>query len=156
MKFISANKKVIINLFFAIIIPCCCSFVLASEIHFETRKIQIGKVKNILVEIADTEEKQERGLMFRKSLPKDQGMLFIFEIERPLSFWMKNTFIDLSIAYINANKEIIDIQDMKSTNSMQINFPNYPSKYPAKYALEMNLGWFKKNKISVGQKVNWK
>jgi uncharacterized membrane protein (UPF0127 family) len=79
-------------------------------------------------------------------------MLFIFENEQILSFWMKNTFIDLSIAYIDKNKKIVDIQEMKATNQMMVgDLPSYPSAKPAMYALEMNKGWFKKNKIEIGQ-----
>ena len=84
--------------------------------------------------------------MYRNSLPKDEGMLFIFDEERTLSFWMKNTYIDLAIAYFDKNQKIVDIQEMKATNSLMLEEPpSYPSAKPALYALEMNSGWFKKN-----------
>jgi uncharacterized membrane protein (UPF0127 family) len=72
-----------------------------------------------------------------------------------LSFWMKNTRIPLSIAYIDANRAIIDIQDMVPASDIEKFPPSYPSKKPAQYALEMNLGWFVKNKIKVGDKINF-
>lgn len=106
--------------------------------------------KKIKVELAQTPNQHERGLMFRKSLPHDQGMLFIFEEEMIRSFWMKNTIIDLSIGYFNKDKKLIDIQEMKSTTMMQVDLPSYPSRGPAQYALEMPSGWFAKNKIEVG------
>ena len=79
------------------------------KISFEKQKIKIGS-KIIHVEIAKTPDQHQYGLMNRNSLPENNGMLFIFENEQTLSFWMKNTFIDLSIAYIDKNKQIVDIQ----------------------------------------------
>ncbi len=119
------------------------------EFVFKKDKIKLGK-KVVEVEIADTAELTARGLMFRESLEKDKGMLFIFDKEGPLSFWMKNTFIDLDIAYFDKNKKLIDIQSMKATSKAQLQFPSYPSRGPAQYALEMNLGWFARNHISKG------
>ena len=67
---------------------------------------------------------------------------------------MKNTFVDLSIAYIGANKEILEIIDMKAMkSSLDVDVPSYPSSVKAQYALEVNQGWFKKNKIKVGDKL---
>jgi uncharacterized membrane protein (UPF0127 family) len=125
------------------------------KISFEKQKIKIGS-KIIHVEIAKTPDQHQYGLMNRNSLPENNGMLFIFENEQTLSFWMKNTFIDLSIAYIDKNKQIVDIQEMKATNQMMVgDLPSYPSAKPALYALEMNKDWFKKNKIKVGQKFSF-
>lgn len=118
----------------------------SSEISLVYKKI----TKKIKVELAQTPNQHERGLMFRKTLPQDQGMLFIFEEEMIRSFWMKNTIIDLSIGYFNKDKKLIDIQEMKSTTMMQVDLPSYPSRGPAQYALEMPAGWFTKNKIEVG------
>lgn len=112
------------------------------------------------VEIALTEEQQQYGLMNRTQLPENSGMLFIFDQEDYRSFWMKNTFVDLSIAYVGANKKILEIIDMEaSKSSLDANPKTYPSSRKAKYALEVKQGWFKKNKIKVGdalQKINIK
>lgn len=118
---------------------------------FEVKKIKLGS-KVISVEIADSEETRRYGLMNRTSLPPDSGMLFIFDVEQPLSFWMKNTLIPLSIGYFNSEKKLVDIQDMQPEPSMILdqNLKNYESKKPAKYALEMPLGWFARNKVQVG------
>lgn len=124
-------------------------FATTPKISFDKKQIQIG-TKKITVEIAVTREQHERGLMYREKMGADTGMLFIFDSEQPLSFWMKNTYIDLSIAYIGKDKKIIDIIDMKATSSLQKEFPSYPSSKPAMYALEMNQGWFTKNRIKIG------
>lgn len=125
------------------------AFATTNKVSFESQKIQIGS-KKITVEIASTREQQTQGLMFREKMPQNSGMLFIFDQEQPLNFWMKNTFINLSIAYIGKNKRIIDIIDMKATSAIETNFPSYPSSKPAMYALEMNQGWFTKNRIKIG------
>ena len=114
-------------------------FATTPKYKFTKKQIQIG-TKKITVEIAKTPEQQAHGLMFREKMPADSGMLFIFENEQPLSFWMKNTYLDLSIAYIGKDKKIIDIIDMKATSSLQTSYPSYPSSKPAMYALEMNQG----------------
>ncbi len=114
--------------------------------QFKKEYIQLGQ-KKISVEIAETNQQLEYGLMHRTSLKEDQGMLFIFKDEQILSFWMKNTLIDLSIGYFSRKKVLNEVIEMKSTSLLQTNFPSYPSQQPAMYALEMNKGWFSKNKI---------
>lgn len=132
---------------------------LQPQITFSKGKLQIespkSKSKKIIdVEFAETQPQQQKGLMYRSSLPADDGMLFMFEIERTLGFWMKNTYIDLDIAYIDKNFKIIDIQQMKATSSIEIGDPPaYPSKKPAQFALEMNKNWFQKHKFKVGDLV---
>jgi uncharacterized protein len=84
------------------------------KIQFEKHQIQIGS-KKINIEVAKTAEQHQYGLMNRNSMPDNNGMLFVFESEQLLSFWMKNTYIDLAIAYIDKNKVIVDIQEMKAT-----------------------------------------
>jgi uncharacterized membrane protein (UPF0127 family) len=92
--------------------------------------------------------------MFRNSLGEDEGMLFIFNNEETRFFWMKNTLIDLSIAYFNKGGTLVDIQEMKSGKGIaEASLPSYASAQPAKYALEMNKGWFDKNKIKLGTKL---
>ena len=127
----------------------------SQKVQFEKVKIKIGS-KIIAVEIAKTPDQHQYGLMNRSSLPANEGMLFVFDQEQTLSFWMKNTYIDLAIAYFDKNKKIVDIQEMKATNQMMVgDLPSYPSSKPAMYALEMNKNWFQKNKISIGTKFNF-
>lgn len=126
----------------------------AESVSFETGKIKLnGKVLG--VELAKTEAQHTRGLMFRKSLPQDGGMLFIFPDEQIRYFWMKDTYIDLSIGYFDKNRALVDMQEMAATSMMDTRPPSYPSAKPAMYALEMNKGWFKKNKVKLGQKFEF-
>ena len=132
---------------------------LQPQITFSKGKLQIENIKSkskkiIDIEFAKSQPQQQKGLMYRSSLPADEGMLFMFEVERTLGFWMKNTYIDLDIAYIDKNFKIVDIQQMKATSSIEIGEPPaYPSKKPAQYALEMNMNWFQKHKFKVGDVV---
>ena len=120
----------------------------------EVQEILVGSAK-LSVEMAKNSEQQQKGLMYRKQMPANHGMLFVFDNEEVRNFWMKNTFIPLSIGFFNTKKELIDIQDMTPVVSeMQTDIPSYQSTGPAKYALEVNLGWFKKNKVRLGNKLN--
>ena len=111
--------------------------------------------KSISVELAESQEQHAQGLMFRKKLKNNEGMLFVFDDEQIREFWMKNTLIDLDIGYFDKNRKLIDIKQMQAVTSvMQIELPTYPSKRPAKYALEMIQGWFKKNKFEEGTVLN--
>ena len=110
--------------------------------------LEVGE-QRIRVELACTRAEQMQGLMFRESLPENEGMLFIFSQEQTLAFWMKNTLIPLDIAYLDSRGEIVDIQSMEP-RSLQ----THPSKRPAQYALEMNAGWFAKHDVTPGTLVN--
>lgn len=122
-----------------------------SEIHFEKAKILLAG-KSISIEIAKTPSEHAHGLMFRKKLGSDEGMLFVFENEEIRHFWMKNTLIDLSIGYFDKDKVLVDIQEMTATSLLDVKPPSYPSAKPAMYALEMNKGWFRRNGLKIGQK----
>jgi uncharacterized membrane protein (UPF0127 family) len=106
-----------------------------------------GKEVEVRVEIADGPFEQQRGLMYRTSLGEDRGMLFVFQREQPLSFWMKNTRIPLSIAYIDSKGRITDILDMKPLDDKP---PHYVSSEPVQYALEVNQGFFDEHGVKVG------
>ena len=136
------------------VISCLISCKREKELHND--KTQIKKSQpfviidedTLLVEISDTDKKRQLGLMFRDELDKNSGMLFIFDNERILSFWMKNTKIPLSIAFINSDKIIVDMQDMQPlTETAHI------SRFPAIYALEVNKDWFINHNIKVGDRV---
>lgn len=106
-----------------------------------------GKKVEVRVEIVDGPFEQQRGLMYRTSLGEDRGMLFVYRREQPLSFWMKNTRIPLSIAYIDSKGRITDILDMKPLDDK---LPHYVSSEPVQYALEVNQGFFDERGVKVG------
>lgn len=120
---------------------------------YEKAQFRFGN-KKFQAYIADTDSARNDGLMFVKSLPVDTGMLFVFENERPLSFWMKNTLIPLSIAFLDEKAVIIDIQEMQVAASLlSLDVPTYPSRKPALFALEMEKGWFARNNIRIGARL---
>jgi hypothetical protein len=102
----------------------------------------------ITAEVATTPDERATGLMNRFSLQPDHGMLFVFEKPEPLSFWMKNTYIPLSIAFIDGGGLIVNIEDMAPQTST-----THWSRGPALYALEMRKGWFVERGIKAGDRV---
>lgn len=108
----------------------------------------------LTVEIADTPESREVGLMNRPSLPDDAGMLFVFESTSLWAFWMKDTLIPLSIAFIDDQWKIVDIQDMRvGPNPQTGRLDIYEATHPSRYALEVNQGLLARRGIGVGAKV---
>ena len=106
------------------------------------------KGHRLTAEVAATDAQRMQGLMHRRMLPENRGMLFVFSYSAPQSFWMMNTYIPLSIAFIDENGAIVNIADMKPLTT-----DSHSSAKPAKYALEMNQGWFTKRGIKAGAKV---
>jgi uncharacterized protein len=130
-----------------------CAYLLFSKAKaaddFQVRKIKVG-AQILSVEIADDNYKRSLGLMNRKVLEDGRGMLFIFDQEQPLSFWMKNTLIPLTIGYFDQNKKLFQTVDMTPASPMEIKPPSYPSSRPGKYALEVPVGWYSRHKIKTG------
>jgi len=112
-----------------------------------SREIIIDSVP-VVVEVADTPHLRNRGLMFRESIPENSGMLFSFPDNSQRSFWMKNTHVPLSIAFIDQDGFIDSIERMKPHC-----LENTYSMGEAPYALEMNEGWFHRNGFSRGTRV---
>jgi uncharacterized membrane protein (UPF0127 family) len=106
--------------------------------------------REIWVEVAKTANERAKGLMGRKHLGQDEGMFFIFEEERYHSFWMKDTLIPLSIAFIDQEGRIVRITDMKP-----LTLESHHPPIPILYALEMKKGWFSMNGIKVGDMVRF-
>jgi uncharacterized membrane protein (UPF0127 family) len=103
----------------------------------------------LTAEVASTAETRTTGLMHRFSLQPDHGMLFVFREAQPLAFWMKNTFVPLSIAFIDSNGRILNIEDMAPQTES-----THPSRGAALYALEMKRGWFAEHGIPAGAQVS--
>ena len=90
-----------------------------------------------------------KGLMNIDKLGENEGMLFCYPAEKDLSFWMKSTYIPLSIAFIDKNKKITQIEELKPLDETSVT-----SKQPSMWALEVNSGWFQKNNIKIGDKIS--
>ena len=100
------------------------------------------------MEVADEPTERQQGLMYRTELAADAGMLFVYSGEAQRSFWMENTRIPLSIAYIDQAGRIVHLADMTPFDRTAV-----PSKYPAMYAIEVNRGHFTALGVSVGDQV---
>ena len=107
-----------------------------------------GREIPVKAEIASTFEERKNGFMFRQTIPDGTGMLFVFEYEQILDFWMKNTPHPLSIAYIDKNGKIRDVLDMTP-----LSLANVTSSVEVLYALEVPQGWFDKVNVRVGDKL---
>jgi uncharacterized membrane protein (UPF0127 family) len=132
-------------LFFCLIATFAMRAAAAAELP--TASLTIG-VHKLIAEVARTPEQRALGLMNRFSLKLDHGMLFIFERAESQAFWMKNTFIPLSIAFIAADGRIVNIEDMRPQTE-----ETHWSKGPVLYALEMRKGWFAERGIGPGAVV---
>jgi uncharacterized membrane protein (UPF0127 family) len=109
-----------------------------------------GKEVRVRAEIADGTFERARGLMYRTALAENRGMLFVFPDQERHSLYMKNTLIPLSVAFIDSKGRIVDIQDMKPLDD---DLPHYVSAKPARYALEVNEGFFEERGIKVGDRA---
>jgi len=109
--------------------------------------LRLGEFK-VKAEVAATELEQETGLMFRTQMDENDGMIFVFPEASQKAFWMRNTYIPLTVAFMDAQGVLLNLENMQP----QTETPHF-SKGPAKYALEMNQGWFQKRGIVPGVKV---
>ena len=128
------------------------NFFLISFYTFSNEKIDVSIYnKNITfkVEVAKTVEERRNGLMYRKKLYNNEGMLFIFPREKIIQLWMKNTYIPLDVIFISKNKVIVDIKK----NMEKLSETIVKSKVKSKYALEFNAGLINKLDIEIGDKV---
>jgi uncharacterized protein len=123
---------------------------LATVAHAQakTADLSVGMFR-IHAEVADDQASRMTGLMNRKTMPTQDGMLFVFESPQRHCFWMKNTFLPLSIAFIDDAGKIVNIADMQPQTET-----SHCAEKPVRFALEMNLGWFKSKGIGAGTVVN--
>lgn len=112
-------------------------------------QIELSIHKRVLIaEVASNDAERMQGLMYRRMLPENRGMLFVFPNVAFHGMWMMNTYIPLSVAFIDDSGAIINIEDMQPHTR-----DSHNAKNPARYALEMNLGWFRKHGIKPGMKI---
>ena len=142
----------IAKLAFSLIVPLALAMTTAHaqgkpNTGLPTIKLGVGP-HTVTAEVAANDAHRATGLMHRFSLPPDHGMLFVFDAVRPLSFWMRNTYIPLSIAFIDAQGRILNVEDMQPQDERST-----WSAGPALYALEMRRGWFAQKGIGPGTVV---
>lgn len=133
----------VLGLFAASVIACHPKD--KSDLPVVTLKIDGHSVE---AEVANKESTRMTGLMFRREMDKDHGMIFVFPDSEIRAFWMKNTIIPLSIAYMDGKGVILNILEMPPETE-----DTFYSAGQAKYALEMNTGWYKKNGVKAGDSV---
>lgn len=118
-------------------------------VHAELPEVTLTVAGHKLAtEVASTDPERSQGLMYRRMLPENRGMLFVFPEPALHSMWMVNTYVPLSVAFLDATGVIINIEDMTPHTRTP-----HAALRPAKYALEANRGWFKKHGIQAGAKV---
>lgn len=130
-----------------LMVICFAKLALAEELTFSK---QILKINGVLlkVEVADTVAKRSQGLMGRTNLAKGEGMLFTFAKDALPCFWMKNTYLPLSLAYINKDQQIVQLEKLYPEDTSYI-----CANQPIRYALEVPQGWFAEQAIEVGMQV---
>jgi uncharacterized membrane protein (UPF0127 family) len=124
-----------------------CFVCLSAQAAMPLVELNIGK-HALTAEVANNDPDRMQGLMHRRMLPENRGMLFVFPNIAQHGMWMMNTYIPLSVAFIDDKGVIINIEDMQPHTRDPHN-----AKQPVRYALEMNLGWFRKRGIGPGAKL---
>ena len=119
----------------------------AQQAQFPSTQLTAG-MHVIKAEVAANDPQRQQGLMFREKMAHNAGMVFVFDQPNTQCMWMKNTLLPLSVAFIDAQGAIVNIEDMQPQT-----LDSHCSKRPVKYALEMNLGWFKAKNIKPGMTI---
>ncbi|MRD48433.1 DUF192 domain-containing protein [Caenimonas koreensis DSM 17982] len=123
--------------------------VFAQEAQMNLPRVQLAAgMHRIDAQVAQTGDQRMTGLMFRKEMPKHEGMLFVFEYPSQQCFWMRNTLLPLSIAFVADDGTIVNIDEMKPQTD-----DSHCSLKPVRYVLEMNTGWFARKGIKAGAKL---
>ena len=125
----------------------CLAFAAAAAPALKTATVKVG-AHPLKVEVAATDPQREQGLMFRKHLGRDEGMLFVFDEPAYHAMWMKNTLIPLSVAFIDRDGVILNVLDMEPQT-----LDSHQAAGPAVYAIETNKGWYAEHKVKAGDKV---
>lgn len=131
----------------ALLSPLCASAQEGPQMNLQRVKLSAG-MHLIDAQVAFTPEQRQIGLMFRKEMPQQEGMIFIFEQATQQCFWMKNTLLPLTAAFVADDGTIVNLADMKPQTT-----DAHCSAQPVRYVLEMNKGWFAKKGIKAGSKL---
>jgi uncharacterized membrane protein (UPF0127 family) len=142
-----AMKKNLVSLF---LLAVACATGLAQEVPQTQlqRTLLSSGIHQIDTQVALTSEQHAVGLMYRKEMPQHEGMLFVFQNPTKQCFWMKNTLIALTAAFVADDGTIVNLEDMKPQTT-----ESHCSLKPVRYVLEMNQGWFEKKGVKAGSKI---
>ena len=119
------------------------------QLDLERATLQAGRQK-ISVQLARTPQQRQTGLMHRRSMPQQEGMLFVFDQPGVQCFWTKHTLLPLTAAFVDDDGTIVNLANMQP----QTETPHCSAK-PVRYVLEMNQGWFKRHKVTPGMQLKW-
>jgi uncharacterized membrane protein (UPF0127 family) len=125
----------------------CCAFAQEPQTNLPRVKINAG-MHIIDAQVAASPDQRMTGLMFRKEMPANEGMLFVFEQPSQQCFWMKNTLLPLSVAFVADDGTIVNIDEMQPQT-----LDSHCSTRPVRYVLEMNKGWFARKGIKAGARL---
>jgi uncharacterized protein len=134
-------------LFVALLAAVSTQAIGQQTVQFPVTSLNAG-IYVIKAEVAARDAERQQGLMYRQKMGPNEGMVFLFEAPAGVCMWMKNTLIPLSVAFIDENGTIINIEDMQPQTT-----DSHCAKKPVRYALEMNQGWFKKKNIKPGSVI---
>jgi len=149
----SLNRKTSLLIFF-ILLFICANCIQIAESPAGEKKTVYFKGNHFFVELAQTKQEQENGLMFTKRLEPDSGMLFVYQDEARRSFYMKNTYIPLDIIWINKEKKVVFIKKNAGPESSGVFEEIYPQE-KAMYVLELSAGSSDKNGLKVGDELQF-
>jgi len=136
---------------FTLVLTSCAVWVMAQDLpqtNLPRIKLQAGMYQ-IDTQLAQTPDQRSMGLMFRKEMPQHEGMLFVFEQPATQCFWMKNTFLPLTAAFVADDGTIVNLVDMKPQTT-----DSHCSTKPVRFVLEMNQGWFAKKGLKAGSRLS--
>lgn len=134
---------------FALLLAFASAAALAQEPQLNLPRVKLSAgMHQIDAQVAAAPEERMTGLMHRKEMPQHEGMLFIFDFPAQQCFWMKNTLLPLSVAFVEDDGTIVNIEEMKPQT-----LDSHCSHKPVRYVLEMNKGWFAKKGLKAGAKL---
>ena len=136
-----------LTLVLPVVVSSCSEPVLQPVPRAARLNLQVGQ-RELSTEVAYNDVTRKRGLMFRKALEKDSGMLFVFPRKKMLSFWMRDTLIPLSIAYIDDSGKVLQIKEMAPRDETSVS-----SDFFVRYALEVDRGWYEKAGLKEGDSI---
>ncbi len=140
----------LIHALFALLLASCTIPAVAQEAQTNLPRIKLSVGMHLIdAQVAQTPGQREVGLMFREQMPQNEGMLFVFEQPSEQCFWMRNTLISLTAAFIADDGTLVNLEDMKPKT-----LDSHCSTKPVRYVLEMNQGWFARKGIKPGFKLS--